>query len=728
MDMQNRNSNKLNDELLPRIEREFCWCGGSIKKKSFHPAYYECQSCGTFVLKSFPDPSCYKTLYNLENYWRKRQIQRGHPPIDMRAENDRTDGRTDYWLKLVNKYTQKCGLAIEVGCAHGVLLNLLEKNGWQTIGIEVSDDVAKWTRRQTGIDIRTGIFPNVLLPKCDLFLAIDVIEHVHDPVSFVRKIAEILNNNGIAIIQTPIDEGNLDPPFAERWKDVFDDVEHLFIFNRKSISVLFEQVGLEIVANQEKWITCHEIVVVRKPEKSVQKIYTGSPDISLNKKEKLILQIAEWAKHAELEAVEGGWIYKKQFYPDYLTVGGASFAIFHLALRYLRGKGIDHGCGYWPLPGSIPIDIQGQGAENRLANIPDKSLDYVFSSHFLEHVEDWITCLLKWNSILMPRGKLFLYLPHPDCELWHRGSPMIGEGHRWIPQPEIVIKAVKESGFKILQTSLEPDGMHSFHLLAEKEKNLLPEKTMVLRLHILDKIKPQNKQSVYLSNLEETFSGAFVGFMGIINAFASKHGFRQFTNWSKIWEYPWLWFNGLECIDWANIKLLDLGSELSPMAWFLASLGAKVTLIEADDQWVHSWEEVRKNTGLYVNWHITRDERLPFADNAFDVATSFSVIEHQDDKHLAIDEIVRVLKPNGMLAMSFDICEPDMDMTFPEWNGKALTMKEFEELVWENPAFDNGGGKPQWNVDHCAEFIKWHLQSAPFLNYVVGAAILRKAR
>ena len=182
----------------------------------------------------------------------------------------------------------------------------------------------------------------------------------------------------------------------------------------------------------------------------------------------------------------------------------------------------------------------------------------------------------------------------------------------------------------------------------------------------------------------------------------------------------------MECIEWANTKLLDLGSELSPMAWFLASLGAQVTLVEADDQWISAWEDVRNNSGLSIDWQITHDEHLPFPDKSFDVVTSFSVIEHQQDKRLAIDEIARILKPEGMFAMSFDICEPDMGMTFPEWNGKALTMKEFEELVWENPAFDNSGEKPKWNVNDCTEFIKWHLQSAPHHNYVVGAAVLIK--
>jgi SAM-dependent methyltransferase len=123
---------------------------------------------------------------------------------------------------------------------------------------------------------------------------------------------------------------------------------------------------------------------------------------------------------------------------------------------------------------------------------------------------------------------------------------------------------------------------------------------------------------------------------------------------------------------------------------------------------------------------IVPDERLPFPDRSFDIVTSFSVIEHQTNKTFAINEVARILKPNGMLAISFDICEPEMGMTFPEWNGNALTMKEFENIVWNHPDFDNGDHSPEWNIEDIPEFIQWHLQSAPYHNYVVGAAVLRK--
>ena len=214
--------------------------------------------------------------------------------------------------------------------------------------------------------------------------------------------------------------------------------------------------------------------------------------------------------------------------------------------------------------------------------------------------------------------------------------------------------------------------------------------------------------------------------MSNLNLFATKCSLRIFTNWSKIWEYPWLWFNGLNQVDWRGRRLLDCGSELSPMPWFLATLGALVTLVEREDRFVSLWEQLKAKLNVDVKWHIVSDEGLPSADGSVQVVTSLSVIEHQVDRRKAIDEVARVLEPGGLFALSFDVCEPAMGMTFPEWNGQALTTHGFEELVWHHPQFDNGNQQPKWNFTDCAAFIAWHLQSAPHHNYTVGAAVVKK--
>jgi hypothetical protein len=87
--------------------------------------------------------------------------------------------------------------------------------------------------------------------------------------------------------------------------------------------------------------------------------------------------------------------------------------------------------------------------------------------------------------------------------------------------------------------------------------------------------KTSAQKLLSLASVAELSSRLFCDFMLTLNTFARRWGLRQFTNWSKIWEYPWLWFNGLSGINWSRAKVLDIGSELGPMPWFLASIGRK---------------------------------------------------------------------------------------------------------------------------------------------------------
>lgn len=228
-----------------------------------------------------------------------------------------------------------------------------------------------------------------------------------------------------------------------------------------------------------------------------------------------------------------------------------------------------------------------------------------------------------------------------------------------------------------------------------------------------------------LASVAELESDRFRLFMDWLNGFAGPLGLRTFTNWSKIWEYPWLWFHALERLARPGTHLVDLGSELSPMPWVCALLGAKVTLVETHPGAVPLWTSLRDGLRVDVNWKIADSERIPLPDSSADLLTSFSVIEHQPDKPAAIREAVRILKPDGTLALSFDICEPSMGMAFPEWNGRALSLREFEDVIWQNAAFGSQP-RPAWNLADIPAFLAWHRQSAPHHTYTVGAAVLRK--
>lgn len=230
-----------------------------------------------------------------------------------------------------------------------------------------------------------------------------------------------------------------------------------------------------------------------------------------------------------------------------------------------------------------------------------------------------------------------------------------------------------------------------------------------------------------LGSVDELRSDAYRSFMVHLNALAEDNRLNLYhENWSKVWEYPWVWFNSLCDLDLQDKKILDIGSGKSPMPWLFALLGAEVMMVETGDENVPLWSRIRQRHQVKIGWRIVSDEELPFADNTFDAVTSFSVIEHQPDKAAAVAQAARVLKPGGVFGVSFDLCQEEWGMRYPDSLGTALCVEDFAEFVWKHPDFDNGGQTLDWKIEQCADFLQWHWGGSHDSKYIVGAAILKK--
>lgn len=352
------------------------------------------------------------------------------------------------------------------------------------------------------------------------------------------------------------------------------------------------------------------------------------------------------------------------------------------------------------------LDIRG-GA---FPDTPAPPCELFVACDVLEHVPEPLRFLHAVHAALTSGGILFLQLP-----LMEREQPDFGSMNEKVFDP---LEHVFIYSRDALATLLETAG---FEVLENHDAWRRAHEIVVAR-----RIERPARAVRHLANLPEMFSPPWIDFIDELNAFAAPLGLRQFTNWSKLWEYPWLWHHGLSEIDWRGKRVLDLGTEQSPFPWWLATKGAHVTLVETSRNWIEQWETVRATLGgVKVDWSIVDSCQLPYPKDTFDVVTSFSVIEHQDNKVLAAAEVGRVLKPGGRFGISFDICEPSLGMTFPAWNGRALTMKEFETAIWNQPAFGRRV-PPQWNLEDIPPFLRWHRQTAPHHNYVTAAAILEK--
>ena len=147
-------------------------------------------------------------------------------------------------------------------------------------------------------------------------------------------------------------------------------------------------------------------------------------------------------------------------WPKRLFEGNATGWIKEKALAFCKGDGIDFGAGKWCLPGAIPVD---HATYFGIEDFDPASLDFVYSSHCLEHIAAWKVTLKELISKIKPGGIIFLYLPHEI-------SPWTGwRKHKWVPTPETIVGAFEEMGVDCLTYTSQPDGYQSFFVIGQKQ-------------------------------------------------------------------------------------------------------------------------------------------------------------------------------------------------------------------------------------------------------------------
>lgn len=228
-----------------------------------------------------------------------------------------------------------------------------------------------------------------------------------------------------------------------------------------------------------------------------------------------------------------------------------------------------------------------------------------------------------------------------------------------------------------------------------------------------------------LASVNELKSERWCNFMQMQNSFAQKIGMVQYDSTSRLWEYPWIWFN-LEKYKGQNMSLLDIGTQRSPYPWLLAGNGFDVTVSDVTGIWKKDWLRASRLANVEVKQKILNAQYMKLQPASFDIVLSVSVLEHMTNKKRAITEAARTLKPGGMLIITFDVCEPEMGMKYPRKFERALTLKQFDSIISGCPYFDNEYVDVSWNTDDIADYLRWHIGTSHYHNYATAACIVRR--
>ena len=138
--------------------------------------------------------------------------------------------------------------------------------------------------------------------------------------------------------------------------------------------------------------------------------------------------------------------------------------------KFMQGNGIELAPkGYEEdietiLPTAIPVDLDTPGYNGYELPVSDESQDYIYSSHVLEHIDDYKRAIQAWHKALKVGGHIIIYVP----------SALLYEKKMTIPvslhNPEHKRAYTPASLLKEIEESLEPNS-YRVRLLRDNDDN-----------------------------------------------------------------------------------------------------------------------------------------------------------------------------------------------------------------------------------------------------------------
>ncbi len=104
-----------------------------------------------------------------------------------------------------------------------------------------------------------------------------------------------------------------------------------------------------------------------------------------------------------------------------------------------------------------------------------------------------------------------------------------------------------------------------------------------------------------------------------------------------------------------NIKLLDFGAGTGNLTIHLWRLGAEVVAADVSEESLKRIKEKIGDSNRLDSIVLNGEDLSNISDNAFDMVATYSVLHHIPDYLAIIEELVRVVKPGGIIYLDHEV-------------------------------------------------------------------------
>jgi 2-polyprenyl-3-methyl-5-hydroxy-6-metoxy-1,4-benzoquinol methylase len=141
-----------------------------------------------------------------------------------------------------NKLFSKDFSLLEIGCASGYFLFEVKDKVKNVTGVELTKEYAIYARSK-GLDVKNSL-DEVPDNSYDLIFMFHVLEHIDDPINFLKEIKNKLKHNGRLIIEVP----NVDDILVSVYKikghlDFYWEIAHNYYFSKTTLGNVITSAG-----------------------------------------------------------------------------------------------------------------------------------------------------------------------------------------------------------------------------------------------------------------------------------------------------------------------------------------------------------------------------------------------------------------------------------------------------------------------------------------------------
>jgi SAM-dependent methyltransferase len=150
-------------------------------------------------------------------------------------------------LREIGLHRAPPGRLLEIGSGYGLFLAAARDAGWQVRGVELSRTGAEHSRTAQQLDVFCGQLAQAPIVPADVVCFWDTLEHVPDPLEFLRQVRRRLAPGGVFALSVPYFSSLPSRILRSRWWTLKPE-QHIWHLTPATLQLIAARAGLVITS------------------------------------------------------------------------------------------------------------------------------------------------------------------------------------------------------------------------------------------------------------------------------------------------------------------------------------------------------------------------------------------------------------------------------------------------------------------------------------------------